>query len=205
MRTTRVAVISIVLLICVGLGLCSEAQERIIQDMFDFMASLFKNDEGEGFLRAHRLLEKDTEHVGFVESLLEATTKGDADGIKGLFARNAIREIGDETVDNMIESLIRYCQFTTYSVVVPSGASTEQLFQDGKNYKILKGPLELNTDIGEYRLAVKCCAFNEGEPDDVGLWSVYIIAKERDTDQDRPYCGDLSYRTGIYFDVARIR
>lgn len=157
------------------------------------------------FLNAHGLSKKDTEHVGFIDSLLKATLEKDADGIRGLFAKNAIREISDETMNYMIEDFISYCHFTTYSIVVPISPIADELFQNGRTWKILKGPLELKTDIGEYRLAVKCCVCNEVKPDDVGIWSIYIITKEKDSNQDNPYYGDFSYKTGIYFDVARTR
>ena len=118
MRTVIVVIITVVLIVSFAWKSCPKVREMLFRDkhtMAPFVNPI-NNDNGYGFLKAHRLLEPDTEHIDFIDSLLQATLEKDTDGMKRLFAKDAIQEVGDETMDDMIKEFITYCRFTTYSI-----------------------------------------------------------------------------------------
>ena len=52
-------------------------------------------------------------------------------------------------------------------------------------------------------MAIKCVSRDDWDENNVGIWSVYLIAREKDTDLEHPYIGDKMYRSGVYLDVPR--
>ena len=120
-----------------------------------------------------------------------------------MFAQNAISEIGEDHLDDMLEAFIDYFQADSFTLEVPVGPATAERWSEGKKSKELKGPLEVITNGNAYRLAIKCVAYDDWNEDNIGIWSVYIIEKAKDTDLEHPYVGDKKYSTGIFIDVKR--
>ena len=183
----------------------SRAEDGVLQSIIEKVETILENKWSDEFLKSHRLIEKDDEHIRFAEDFLNGALAKDTLAMKDLFAKNAVQEIGLVKIEEMLEEFIDYFRGSTFTIEVPIGPNTDMQIQDQKNWKVLKGPLEVSTDLCEYRMAIRCCAYDDTDEGNEGIWSIYIIDKTKDSDQERPYRGDLQYKTGIYFDVARIR
>ena len=56
---------------------------------------------------------------------------------------------------------------------------------------------DFNTNICKYRLAIKWCAQDTSNADNVGIWSLYIIRAEDDITPNHAYWGDCLWTNGI--------
>ena len=158
-----------------------------------------------GFLKNRGILEDDRNTTVMIEKYLKAAQDEDIDMMMRMFAPAAIAEIGQEKLRLMLASFIEYYDGEYLTITELFGATTDENRYDGKKSKEMRVPIEIETSTMEYRMAVKMVLYNEWNADNVGLWSIYIIDRSKDTDDDQPYRGDLEYRTGIYIDVPRLR
>lgn len=155
------------------------------------------------FLLKHGIIIGDEEAYNYANAFLELALKKDVTAMKELFAPNAISEIGENQLDEMLEEFVDYFQADSFTLKKNIGASTSERWDHGKKSKELEWPLEIITGENDYRLAIKCVAYDDWDNDNVGIWSIYIIEKSEDTDLEHPYIGDKKYRTGIYINVKR--
>ena len=155
------------------------------------------------FLENRGILVDDKEAYDYTDAFLSLALKKDVTAMKDLFAPNAILEIGEDRLDKMLEEFVDYFEANSYTLEMPIGPNTSERRDHGMKSKELNGPLEIITDKKEYRLAIKCTSCNDWDDNNIGIWSIYIIEKSKDTDLEHPYVGDKKYRTGIYFNVNR--
>lgn len=73
--------------------------------------------------------------------------------------------------------------------------------ENGERQEILYDTYDFRTVSGDYRLAFKYVDIDTAEPDNVGIWSVYIIRAEEDVDLQYAYWGDHNYTPGIWIGV----
>lgn len=156
------------------------------------------------FLASHgKILTDDTEAYDYANEFLRLALKKDTDSMKKLFAPKAIAEIGEQKLDEMLDAFINYFQVESFELEMDIGPSTSGYIDHGKRSKELEGPLEITTDKEAFRFAIRCVAYDDWDSDNIGIWSVYIIERDKDTDLEHPYIGDKKYRSGIYIDVKR--
>ncbi len=156
------------------------------------------------FLASHsRNLTEDTEAYDYANEFLRLALKKDTDSMKKLFAPKAIVEIGEQELDEMLDAFIDYFQVESFELKMDIGPVTAGHIDHGKRSKELEGPLEITTDKEAFRFAIRCVAYDDWDSDNIGIWSVYIIERDKDTDLEHPYIGDKKYRSGIYIDVKR--
>ena len=155
------------------------------------------------FLEKRGILVDDKEAYDYADAFLGLALKKDITAMKELFAPNAISEIGEDQLAIMLEEFVDYFEANSYTLEMPIGPNTSQRWDHGMKSKELKGPLEIITDKNEYRLAIKCTSCDDWDNGNIGIWSIYIIEKSKDTDLEHPYIGDKKYRTGIYINVNR--
>ena len=165
----------------------------------------FENWQIGGSLKNRGILEDDRNTTVMIEKYLKAAQDENIDIMMRMFAPAAIAEIGQEKLRLMLASFIEYYDGEYLTITELFGATTDENRYDGKKSKEMRVPIEIETSTMEYRMAVKMVLYNEWNADNVGLWSIYIIDRSKDTDDDQPYRGDLEYRTGIYIDVPRLR
>ena len=145
----------------------------------------------------------DAEIDAVIGDFLVAAQNEDAAAMRKLFAPAAVTEIGEAALDGMISDFIRYYEGETASVEVLFGSAVDETSVDGKESQMIRAPIDVSTIQRQYRLAVKYVPRDDWHGENEGIWSVYIIGREKDTDLAQPYRGDLQYRSGIFFDVAR--
>lgn len=156
-----------------------------------------------GFLEKRGILAEDKEAYDYADAFLTLALKKDIIAMKNLFAPNAISEIGERQLNEMLEEFVDYFEADSFALKIPIGPSTSERWDHGKKSKELSGPLEIIADKNEYRFAIKCTAYDDWDKNNIGIWSVYIIEKSKDTDLEHPYIGDKKYRSGIYMNVGR--
>lgn len=135
-----------------------------------------------------------------VDTIVECIKTKDAEGIKELFAENALLEA--KNIDKSIEDLFSYVtgEIISYDGVIGSFGA----IQDGETLKIDFTTHKITTTQGVYNLECKNVAQNTTNHRNVGLWSMYIINEENET-----YFKDAAYRssgsnvTGINVNVPR--
>ena len=181
-------------------GLIALGREARTLDILDV---LFTRNPAYRFLAKRGILLEDRETYDYAKEFLRLAQKRDTTAMKKLFAPNAIAEIGEQELDGMLAVFVDYFQVDSFTLERDIGPSTAESRDHGKRSKELKGPLEISTDKGAFRMAIKCVSRDDWDENNVGVWSVYLIAREKDTDLTHPYIGDKEYRTGIYIDVGR--
>ena len=124
--------------------------------------------------------------------------------MKALFAPNAVSEIGEETLDEMLNAFTDYFEANSFTLEEPIGPQVSKHMNRGMDSKELIGREIVTAGTREYRIALRCISRDDWEPGNIGLWSLYIIDAAVDT-SDAPYLGDFQHRTGIFFDVPRSR
>lgn len=171
--------------------------------LFENIRNCLDDDPIRKFLEKRGILTDDKEAYNYADAFLTLALKKDIVGMKNLFAPNAISEIGEMQLDEMLKEFVDYFEADSFTLEMPIDPQTSERWEHGMKSKELKGPLEIITDINEYRFAIKCIAYDDFDGNNIGIWSVYIIEKSMDTDLEHPYIGDKKYRSGIHMNVNR--
>ena len=166
--------------------------------------SILQNLAIRRFLERRGILTEDKEVYDYTNAFLTAAVEKDLPAMKTLFAPNAVAEIGEEMLDEMLNAFIDYFEADSFTLEEPIGPNTSENIDHGKRSKELKGREIVTAGTREYRIALRCISRDDWEPGNIGLWSLYIIDAAVDTSDD-PYLGDFQHRTGIFFDVPRSR
>ena len=147
--------------------------------------SLFRNDR----LDANHTFEK----------VLNAIQNKDVDALKSLFSNESLKQIDD--FDATAHDLFEYFQGDFISYDDWGGAVAGDMVREGgKEWYTIQPTYDVKTSKQEYRFAFKEFTVNEFEPDKVGVWSIYVIKKENDTDPKCAYRGDGKWTPGINFE-----
>lgn len=144
------------------------------------------------------------EACNYTNAFLTAAVEKDLPAMKALFAPNAVSEIGEETLDEMLNAFTDYFEADSFALEEPIGPNTSESKDHEKWSKELIGREIVTAGTHEYRIALRCISRDDWEPGNIGLWSLYIIDAAVDT-SDAPYLGGPMDRAGIFFDVPRSR
>ena len=190
-------IICVIIVLCIiavfGFGIAGNAK------------GIFENFAILQFLEKRGILGGDDDGLSTVEAFLNAAQCDDTSAMLGMFAPAAITEVGAEELTAMLTDFADYFCGDIISVDAPVGAATSEDSIDGRHRLEICAPYVALTSEGEYRLAVRLVPEDEFEPDNIGIWSVYIIESSKDAASEHPYKGDMAYRTGVYMDVPRLR
>lgn len=178
-------------------------EEEHAVGLWESFKNYIYNCSVEHFLGKRGILTDDTEAYDYANEFLSATLTRDVTAMKALFAPNAISEIGETELDEMLTDFVTYFQADSFTLESPIGPSTSEYQDHGAKSKELKGPLEVDAGENKYRIAIRCVSHDDWVQDNIGIWSIYIIEKSKDSDWEHLYYGDKKYTTGIYFDVQR--
>ena len=184
-------------------GSISFGEEEREMGILDCIEEFLENSAYHSFLKHHGLLTEDTEALEYTEAFLRATENEDIDAMRKLFAVNAIEELGEDQLDEMLKAFVAYLDSGKISFEQLTGVYSAGHQSGGKYSKELHAPFEVATDANEYRMMVKCIARDDWEADNIGIWSIYIIERAKDTKPEYTYWGDGKYQTGIFFDAPR--
>lgn len=134
-----------------------------------------------------------------MEAFLSAVADRDSQALRELFAPNALAEMED--FDAMAAALFDYCsgKFTAYDDW--AGPDSSKTMHYGDVVKTLHATYDIQMEEGNFRIALSLVRTDNTNPDNVGLWSVYIIRAEDDTDLQYAYRGDGEYTPGIHIGI----
>lgn len=197
----RIIYAVMIILVVVCLTGCTTVRKET--DSMGILERFFNSYRIQRFLEHRGILATDIEAYDYANEFLCLAQKKDTDSMKKLFAPKAISEIGEQKLEEMLDAFIDYFQVESFELKMDIGPSTSESIDHGKRSKELEGPLEITTDKGAFRFAIRCIAYDDWDSNNIGIWSVYIIERDKDTDLEHPYIGDKEYRTGIYIDVPR--
>lgn len=136
------------------------------------------------------------------ERVLNTIQNKDATALKSLFSQKAVTE--SEDFDKLAEEFFDYFEgeFISYDDW-GGGVAGSGLREDSKEWYTIQPTYDVKTSEQEYRFAFIEYTVNEFEPDKVGIWSLYIIKKEDDVDQECAYRGDGKWNPGINIGIPR--
>lgn len=181
---------------------CAAGEEKMRP--MEIINSILTNLAIRRFLEKRGILTEDKEACNYTNAFLTAAVEKDRPAMKALFAPNAVSEIGEVTLDEMLNAFTDYFEVDSFTLEEPIGPNTSENINHGKRSKELIGREIVTAGTREYRIALRCISRDDWEPGNIGLWSLYIIDAAVDT-SDAPYLGGPMDRTGIFFDVPRSR
>ena len=138
-----------------------------------------------------------------INALLSAIKEKDAKKIVSLFSKNTVKDV--ENLEAQAEELIEYFkgEYTPWS----GWCSYSNYFEDaGEHQDIVAPSFDITTTENTYRICLRSCRGDNIDPDNVGLWSVYIILLEDDINYDPEwkYWGDGKYTPGINIGIPSV-
>ena len=185
---------------------CAAGEEKMrpMGIIDSFFETVLGNPAVVRFLEKRGIPIGNKEAYNYTNAFLTAAVEKDLPAMKALFAPNAVSEIGEETLDEMLNAFTDYFEADSFALEEPIGPNTSESKDHEKWSKELIGREIVTAGTREYRIALRCISRDDWEPGNIGLWSLYIIDAAVDT-SDNPYLGGPMDRAGIFFDVPRSR
>ena len=141
--------------------------------------------------------------VGEIDKILDALQRRDEEDIKAMFSVNAVERIDD--FDKSVEELFEYVQGNVISYEDPCGGLEEQEETNDGHKKVERyWTYDVKTSMDQYRIAFYEISHDTKNTQNVGIWSLYIIKLENDTDPEFAYRGDGKYTPGIHIGVRNV-
>ena len=134
-----------------------------------------------------------------MDDILSAIQNQDTDKILSLFAPNALADSGHN--EDNVATLFDYCPRTFQDYDNWAGPNGEATKEDGKRTVILYGTYDVPSGAVTYRFAFKYITQDDNDEQNVGLWSLYVLAVEEEADLVYAYWGDDLFHPGIYIDI----
>lgn len=134
-----------------------------------------------------------------MDLLLRAIETCSTDDLLTLFAPNALAKA--ENMDVMISQLYAYCSTTFGNYDNRDALNAETDWEYGARVTRLYATYDVESSSGKYRFAFLYVSHDTQCPENIGLWSVYVIDWDEDTDTDFAYRGDHLYKPGIHIGV----
>lgn len=138
-----------------------------------------------------------------IKQTLSACETKDIELAKSKFAPNAL-----VVIDGFDDSFVLLSDYFTGTIIMhkdPNGGpeSTKEVDQ-GYCREDKHWSLDVTTDKEEYRVAIHEVSMDTKNPDNVGIWSIYIIKMEDDTNPAYTYRGDGRYLPGIHIGIKNV-
>jgi len=134
-----------------------------------------------------------------MNKVLEAIQSENTELLLSLFSENALANAEDTT--EQANSLYAYYQGNCLSYDNWGRPNVEVIKEDDQLRKELYTTYDIHTEIGKYRVAFLYIAEDTKNPTNVGIWSMYIINWNDDTDPEIAYRGDDNYLPGIHIGI----
>lgn len=130
-----------------------------------------------------------------MDKILNAIQKKNRTELESMFSKKAIVEA--ENFDQSISDLFDYFQGDFISYNDWGGPSGDETWDYGNKQKILYLSYDVKTSNQEYRFAIQDFTVDTANKNNVGIWSLYIIKMEDDTNPRYAYGGDDKSTPGI--------
>lgn len=134
------------------------------------------------------------------DKILKALESEDPAALKSLFSPNAIEQA--QSFDGCVQALFEYCQGTGAFYADDGPATTEKSQDDGVERKVIDKSYDVSTSTDTYRFAISFVVTDDGDKDNIGIWSLYVIKMKDDLDPDDAYWGDGKNTPGIHIGIS---
>ena len=148
-------------------------------------------------------LDEDQEYTNYLlNSLLNAMENKDKDKIISLFSKNIISNL--QNIESDVDSLLEYFIGKPGIWDKQSPQIVDGSYEEDNKKIVICSSYDITTDESAYRIFIKACRVDSEKPDNVGIWSLYIISLEDDTDPKFVYWGDGNDTIGINIGVKNV-
>ena len=137
-----------------------------------------------------------------MNAFLDAVENKNYETVKSLFSINKIANIPD--FDEQIKELFYYFEGAVVAWNDQEQPGTEETIEYGKKQLFLMSSYDVNTTSTTYRIYLYDCAIDTIDSDNEGIWSLYIIKLEDDTDTNFVYHGDCKDTPGINIGIKNL-
>ena len=136
-----------------------------------------------------------------MERILSALQDHDSEKLKSLFAQNALVAISD--FDLRVAELYDYVP-SSFVSMEDRGSNVYAESEYGHEQRQHYMSFDVQTSDGIYRFACKYISIDTKDSDNIGLWSLYVIDMDHDTDPNIAYRGDKQYLPGIHVNEKNV-
>ena len=136
----------------------------------------------------------DAEEYAIMIKVLDAIQNRDEDALRKLFSQNTIAQV--DGFDQTIIDLFDYYQ-GSYTSLEWKGSGGGAKWGDGEKKKYSDFGYDVKTTENIYRFSIAYCEVDTLDEENVGIYSLYIIKMEDDTDPQFGYGGDGKDTPGI--------
>lgn len=146
---------------------------------------------------------KDNDHQkaqDLIEAVLEAMQEKDDSKLKSLFSQTSL-----ECLQSFDESASKLFDYFTGSVELfddGAGPYVETTKEGNVVVQLMELSFNVKTEICEYRFAMQC--ITQGNIEDVGITSLYVIRTIDDENLDYMYWGDGKFTPGIHIGIHNV-
>ena len=143
---------------------------------------------------------KDNDHqkaLKQIETVLEAIQNKNDNKLKLLFSQSTLKHL--QSYEESINELFVYFQGSVISFDDGAGPFVETMKEDNLVYQLMESSFIVKTDICEYRFAMQY--ITQGNAEDVGITSLYIIKTTDDKNLNDVYWGDGKFTPGIHIAI----
>jgi len=131
----------------------------------------------------------------YIDNVLEIIQNKDEKALREMFSKNAIESA--ENFDKSVPLLFDYFQGDIISYNDWAGPSVIKEKENGYIKEEMNYTCDIKTTQQTYRIAIQDFTIDTTNPNNVGIWSFYIIKMEDDTDPQFAYRGDDKNTPGI--------
>lgn len=140
-----------------------------------------------------------------MDKVLEAIKNKDKEALKSMFSKKAIT--ATENFDQSINDLFDFYQgdfvsYNNWGGPMSDGGINED--GTGREWKEIYSSYDVETSKQKYRFAIQEFVQDTADAKNVGIWSLYIIKMEDDTDPQFGYHGDNKDTPGINFNKKNV-
>lgn len=143
----------------------------------------------------------DAEEYAIMIEVLDAIQNRDEDALRKLFSKNTVAQVNG--FDQSITDLFDYYQ-GNYISLDWKGASGAENWDFGERKKYISFSYDVKTNKTVFRFHIDYCSIDSLDDNNVGIYSLYIIKMEDDTDPEFAYGGDRKKTPGINIGIKNI-
>lgn len=134
-----------------------------------------------------------------IEKVFAAIEAEDEEALKELFSENTVT--ADPDFDEKIHQLIEFIDGELVQYDDWGGPGEDAEYNAEHTWLSKQHLFDVVTTEQEYRFAIKEYTIDSANPDNVGIYSLYVIQTEDDSYIEYAYGGDGKWTSGIHFNL----
>ncbi len=143
----------------------------------------------------------DAEEYAVMIKVLDAIQSRDENALRKLFSPKTVVKV--DGFDQSMRDLFDYYQGEYISIEYKGSSGSESL-DYGEKQRYIGFSYDVKTNKNEFRFSIDCCTADSADGDNVGIFSLYIIKMEDDTDPEYGYGGDGKETPGINIGIRNV-